>query len=92
MPKKTDLRRLPHQKLTQFRRQAVARVQECVPIMDVVHSMGVSRTALFHWLALYRSGGWDALDAGKRDGREPKLDAKAIDLLYRTLTHDQPTR
>ena len=60
--------------------------------MDVVRSMGVSRRALFHWLALYRSGGWDALDAGKRGGRKPKLDAKAIEWLYRTLTNDQPTQ
>ena len=92
MAKKTDLRRLTHQELTQFRRQAVAQVQEGVPIMDVVRSMGVSRTALFHWLALYRAGGWDALDAGKRGGRKPKLDAKAIEWLYRTLTNDQPTQ
>ncbi len=60
--------------------------------MDVVRSMGVSRRALFHWRALYRSGGWDALDAGKRGGRKPKLDAKAIEWLYRTLTNDQPTQ
>ena len=92
MAKKTDLRRLTHKELTQFRRQAVAQVQEGVPIMEVVRSMGVSRTALFNWLALYRSGGWDALDAGKRGGRKPKLDAKAIEWLYRTLTNDQPTQ
>lgn len=92
MAKKTDLRRLTHQELTQFRRQAVTQVQEGVPIMDVVRSMGVSRTALFHWLALYRAGGWDALDAGKRGGRKPKLDAKAIEWLYHTLTNDQPTQ
>ncbi len=92
MAKKTDLRRLTHQELTQFRRQAVAQVQEGVPIMEVVRSMGISRTALFGWLALYRSGGWDALDAGKRGGRKPKLDAKAIEWLYRTLTNDQPTQ
>ena len=92
MAKKTDLRRLTHQELTQFRRQAVAQVQSGVPVMDVVRSMGVSRTALFHWLALYRAGGWDALDAGKRGGRRPKLDAKAIEWLYRTLTRDPPTQ
>ncbi len=60
--------------------------------MEVVRSMGISRTALFGWLALYRSGGWDALDAGKRGGRKPKLDARAIEWLYRTLTNDQPTQ
>ena len=92
MAEKKDLRRLTHQELTQFRHQAVAQVQEGVPIMDVVRTMGVSRTALFHWLALYRAGGWDALDAGKRGGRKPKLDAKAIEWLYRTLTNDQPTQ
>ena len=52
--------------------------------------MGVSRSALFNWLALYRSGGWDALDARKRGGRKRKLDAKAMDWIYTTVTSQQP--
>ncbi len=92
MARKTDLRRLTHKELTQFRRQAVARVQEGVPVAEVARGMGISRSALFHWLALYRAGGWDALEAGKRGGRRPKLDAKAVAWLYRTLTRDAPTQ
>ena len=92
MARKTDLRRLTHKELTQFRRQAVAQIQEGLPVAEVARGMGVSRSALFHWLALYRAGGWDALEAGKRGGRRPKLDAKAIAWLYRTLTRDAPTQ
>lgn len=90
MAKKTDLRRLTHRELTQFRRQAVAQIQAGVPVEEVRQGLGVSRTALFHWLALYRAGGWAALEAGKRGGRKPKLDARAIEWLYRTLTRDAP--
>ena len=55
--------------------------------MDAV---GVLRSALFGWLALYRSGGWDALDADKRGGRKPKLDSKAMGWAYRTVPGNGP--
>ncbi len=52
--------------------------------------MGVSRSALFGWLALYRAGGWDALKAGKRGGRKPKPNAKQVEWLYETITKHDP--
>jgi len=88
--RKTDLRRLSHAELTQFRRQAVALVQSGVSIQEVCKGLGVSRSALFGWLALYRSGGWDALRAGKRGGRKPKLDAAAIRWVYETVWDGDP--
>lgn len=78
MAKRTDLRRLTHQELAQFRRQAVSQVQSGIPVEEVVSALGVSRSALFGWLALYRGGGWAALEAGKRGGRRRKLDARAM--------------
>lgn len=90
MAKKTDLRRLTHEQLAEFRRQAVAQVQSGISVDEVSHVMGVSRRALFDWLSLYRSGGWDALNASKRGGRKRKLDAKAMEWVYQTITKNQP--
>src|SRR5574340_35956 len=39
---------------------------------------------------LYRCGGWEALDARKRGGRRPKLDARAIEWVYKTVTGGDP--
>lgn len=90
MSKRTDLRRLTHKELTQFRRQAVSQVQSGEAPHEVAKIMGVSRSALFGWLSLYRSGGWDALDADKRGGRKPKLDRDAISWVYETVTGNSP--
>jgi transposase len=86
----TDLRRLTHGELTEFRRQAVSQVQSGVAIEEVCRGMGVSRSALFGWLALYRSGGWDALRAGRRGGRRPKLDRQMMRWVYETVTERDP--
>ena len=81
---------MSHKELTEFRRQAVIRVQAGTPVRVVCEGMGVSRAALFGWLALYRAGGWDALKAGKRGGRKPKLNAKQVEWLYETITKHDP--
>ncbi len=75
-----------HKELGQFRRQAVALGREGISIAGVVRSMDISRTALFIWLAQYRSGG---LDIGKRGERNSRFDTKAIERLCCTLTNDQ---
>ena len=55
---------------------------------DVARILGISRVTIYNWLALYRSGGWDALNANKRGGRKPKLDAKAMEWLYKAITNN----
>jgi len=87
---RTDLRRLTHKELTEFRRQAVSRVQSGVPVRVVCEGMGVSRAALFGWLARYRSGGWSALEAGKRGGRKPKLSVEQLRWVYETVVEKDP--
>ena len=56
----------------------------------MAEGLGVSRAAVFNWFALYRKGGWDALEAKKRGGRKPKLSAAAIEWVYRTVTARDP--
>lgn len=87
---KLDARRLTHKQLTELRRRAVASVQKGESPAVVARVLGVSRMAVYNWLALYRKGGWDALEARKRGGRRPKLDAKAMSWVYELVTGGDP--
>jgi transposase len=73
-----DARRLDHKTLTELRKRAVASVQSSQSPEMVAKALGINRRTMYGWLALYRNGGWDALDAHKRGGRPPKLDGKAV--------------
>jgi transposase len=92
MEKKTDLRRLKHSELTVFREQAMKRIQSGVTVEEVCKGMGVSRSALFGWLARYRNGGWGALYAGKRGGRRPKLDGDKLKWIYGAVVDKDPSQ
>jgi transposase len=88
--KSMDARRLNHNTLTELRKRAVASVQEGQSPEVVARAMGINRVTIYGWLAKYRNGGWANLDAKKRGGRKPKLDAKAIQWVYRTVTLKNP--
>jgi len=85
-----DARRLDHKTLTELRKRAVASVQSSQSPEMVAKALGINRRTMYGWLALYRNGGWDALDAHKRGGRPPKLDGKAVQGIYRTVTMKNP--
>ena len=85
-----DARRLDHKTLTELRKRGVASVQEGQSPEIVAKALGINRVTMYGWLARYRSGGLDALDARKRGGRKPKLDAKAIKWIYKTVTSKNP--
>ena len=87
---KRDARRLDHKTLTELRKRAVASVQEGQSPASVARALGVTRAAVYTWLALYRNGGWGALDARKRGGRPPILDGRALRRLYDTITSKNP--
>lgn len=87
---KQDARKLTHEGLTELRKRVVASVQAGESPEVVARVFGVSRQAVYGWLALYRSGGWDKLEAGKRGGRKPKLDGKAMRWIYQTVTMKNP--
>jgi transposase len=87
---KTDARALDHKTLTELRKRAVARVQAGEMPTAVARVLGIHDRTVFRWLAKYRSGGWQKLDAKKRGGRPPKLDGKALKWVYNTVTMKSP--
>lgn len=90
--KSQDARKLSHDKLTELRRRAVTAIQNGESPKDVARVMGVNRITVYGWLSLYRNGGWDKLDAKKRGGRKPKLDAKALRWIYQIVTLGNPNQ
>jgi transposase len=87
---KKDARRLDHKTLTELRKRAVGSVQDGQSPSNVAKALGVTRAAVYMWLALYRHGGWGALDARKRGGRPEKLEGKALSWLYNTIVSKNP--
>lgn len=88
--KTMDARRLTHTTLTELRKRGVGSVQDGQSPETVALALGISRVTMYGWLARYRDGGWDALDARKRGGRKPKLNVKAIRWIYKTVTEKNP--
>lgn len=88
--KKHDGRTLRHDVLTELRKRAVSRVQEGESPEAVIRAMGFCRASIYNWLAMYRAGGWDALDARKRGGRPRKVSARMIAWVYRVVTSGDP--
>jgi transposase len=85
-----DARRLGHAMLTELRKRGVASVQDGQSPELVASALGISRATIYGWLSRYRHGGWSALDARKRGGRKPKLNGKAMQWIYRTVTQKNP--
>ena len=85
-----DARKLDHKTLTELRKRGVASVQEGQSPEVVAKALGINRVTIYGWLSCYRHGGWGALDAKKRGGRRPKLDGKALQWIYRTVTNKNP--
>jgi transposase len=88
--RKNDARHLTHNELTELRKRGVTAVQDGQRVALVAKVLGVQKSTLFGWLARYRRGGWNALDARKRGGRPPKLTAKIMEWIYNTVTMNDP--
>lgn len=86
----TDSRKLGHKTLTELRKRGVASVQQGESPEVVARALGINRTTIYDWLSLYRAGGWSALEAKKRGGKQRKLDGKAMRWLYNAITLKNP--
>jgi transposase len=89
---KRDARSLDHKTLEQIRIRAVERVQAGESPEVVIQALGFSRACIYNWLAAYRAGGWDALQARKLHGRPKKISAAQMQWLYETVVGKSPVQ
>jgi len=87
---KVDGRKLGHDKLEEIRIEAIRAVQTRTPPTQVAREMGLYTNRIFVWLALYRTGGWDALRAKKATGRPKRLSSPQLKWIYLAITTKHP--
>jgi transposase len=85
-----DGRKLDHKTLEQLRIRAVRQVEQGAHPEDVAATLGMTRTAVYAWLAKYRQGGLDALKARPVPGRPPKLTGAQLQRLYTLVVGNDP--
>jgi len=88
--RKDDARKLDHTTLEALRIRAVGMVQKGESPEIVGKVLGLNRTTIYDWLAMYRRGGWGALKAKPVPGRPPKLNGKQMKWVYDTVTQKNP--
>src|SRR3979490_849666 len=87
---KNDARRLDHATLEAMRERAVRSVHDGESPEVVAGVLRIDRSTVYGWLAQYRRGGWGALKAKPLFGRPPKLNARALQWVYKTVTEKNP--
>ena len=85
-----DARKLDHATLEALRIRAVRSVQAGEHPEAIARSLRINRRTIYGWLAQYRQGGWGALNAKPLFGRPPKLDARAMQWVFNTVTRKNP--
>lgn len=85
-----DARQLDHKTLEEIRIRAVEQVQAGESPEAVIQALGFSRSCIYTWLALYRSGGWGALKARALCGRPMKVSPAQMKWVYETVTGNNP--
>ena len=68
-----DGRKLDHKTLEQLRIRAVRQIEQGAHPEDIAQALGMTRAAVYSWLAKYRQGGLEALRAKPVPGRPPTL-------------------
>jgi transposase len=83
-------RKLSREALADIRIKAVQRVEEGESPEDVIDLLGFHRSCIYRWIAQYREGGYEALKKKSAAGKEPKLNGKQLQELYRIITTKNP--
>jgi len=85
-----DARKLDHATLEALRIRAVALVEKGQSPELIGKALGLNRTTIYDWLALYRCGGESALKARPVPGRPLKLTGRQLKWIYDTVTRKNP--
>jgi transposase len=85
-----DGRKLDHKTLEQLRIRAVGQIEQGVHPDEVAQALGMTRAAVYAWLAKYREGGLEALKARPVPGRPPKLSGPQLARLYGLVVGNDP--
>jgi transposase len=85
-----DGRKLDHKTLEQLRIRAVRQIQHGAHPEDVAAGLGMTRAAVYGWLAKYREGGLAALKARPVPGRPPKLSGAQLQRIYTLVVGNDP--
>src|SRR5512133_2255843 len=86
----SDGRKLDHKTLEQLRIRAVGQIEHGAHPEEVAAALGMTRAAVYGWLAKYREGGLDALRAKPVPGRPPSLSGTQLARLYGLVVGNDP--
>src|SRR5512132_362593 len=85
-----DGRKLDHKTLEQLRIRAVGQIEQGAHPEDVAAGLGMTRAAVYGWLAKYRQGGLEALQARPVPGRPPTLSGVQLQRVYTLVVGNDP--
>src|SRR5512133_2618980 len=88
--RETDGRKLDHKTLEQLRIRAVRQIEQGAHPEDVAAALGMTRAAVYSWLAKYREGGLEALRAKPVPGRPSTLSGAQLARLYGLVVGNDP--
>lgn len=88
--RKNDGRKLDHKTLEALRLRTVEQVQAGASPEKQAEALGLRRSTIYNWLAMYRSGGWEALKAKPLAGRPKKISGSQLEWLYKTVVGSSP--
>jgi len=85
-----DGRQLDHTTLEQLRIRAVGQIEQGAHPEDIAAGLGMTRAAVYGWLAKYREGGLEALKARPVPGRPPSLSGAQLQRVYTLVVGNDP--
>ena len=85
-----DGRKLDHKTLEQLRMRAVRSIEQGAHPEEVAAALGMTRAAVYGWLAKYREGGLEALKARPVPGRPPTLSGAQLQRVSTLVVGNDP--